>query len=216
MPTAFVVRERVPSFRFEFLGGRGRFSAPARPARPNRRDRSRASDTSCAEARPRLAGALPPSASPEPEGRGSWGNHGFPTALSAGELRAAGDRPVRFQRLEAEVAARGDDRRCEINEPRTGFDGQGFLLDVELEAVERAIERHVSVLGIALHCRRGRTQVAKVALELEALNLLLRTGEALAVARRRHGLNLDGLNCVRGPLALLRGTATAAGSAARE
>src|SRR6266545_2204799 len=138
---------------------------------------------------------------------------GSPTALSAGELRAAGDRPVRFQRLEAEVAARGDDRGCEINEPRTGFDGQGFLLDVELEAVEREIERRVSVLGIALYCRRGR---AKVALELEALNLLLRPGKALAVARRRHGLNLDGLNCVRGPLALLRATAIAAGSAARE
>jgi hypothetical protein len=65
-------------------------------------------------------------------------------SLTAGELRADRDGPVRLERLETEVADRRHDRGGVIDEASTLVHGQGLPGDVEQEPIKCAVDRGVA------------------------------------------------------------------------
>jgi hypothetical protein len=94
--------------------------------------------------------------------------------LPAPELCARCDRPVRLERLEAQVAAGRHDRRSFVDESRTLEDRQRLYGDVERESVERLVERSVSVLRVALDGRSRHVEASEIGGEPSPLQSSLR------------------------------------------
>src|SRR5207244_4528393 len=99
--------------------------------------------------------------------------HGIPR-LIARKLCARGDRSVRLERLKAEVTAWPDERSGAIDVARPLMDGQGLAGDIELEAVDRAVERGIAVLGVALDRRSSDPDAAQIRIQSLALQHALR------------------------------------------
>jgi hypothetical protein len=82
--------------------------------------------------------------------------------LPAGELCPSCKRPVRLERLEAEVAAGPHDRGRSVDEPRTLLNSDGLLRDIELEPVDRFVDCGISVLRETLDGGGGHAEAPEV------------------------------------------------------